>query len=425
MNAKKLLASLDLSPSAEDIKTLRESTEKFTGELKKEIKKKRINAEVFVGGSYAKDTLVRKDVQDVDIFVRFDWRYDDISDMLEGVLKKARGKRKLSRIHGSRDYFKIRESRNLEFEVIPVARIKKPKEARNVTDLSYFHVNYVKKKIKKSPKLAHEIVIAKTFCRAQNAYGAESYIRGLSGYGVECLIINYGSFEKMARELAKANPREQIVLDPEKYYKSKSDVLLELNENKLGSPIVLVDPTWKERNVLAGLSAEKFEKLKKALSEFLRRPSEKFFEIKEFDAKELASEAKKKKAEFLHIKLKTDRQEGDIAGTKLKKFADFIASELEPYFDIKKKEFVYDEKQGGDAYYIAKSKREIERIGPPARFSEHAAAFKKANKIVFEKNGILHAKIKIKGSAKEFAKKLIKKLGKKTKEMDVTKIKII
>lgn len=426
MSIKSVLSKLNFAPSEAEIGYLKAEAKKFLSLLEGEIKKQRVKAEAFVGGSFAKSTLVEKEKQDIDVFVRFDWRYDDISDMLERILKNIARKAqvKIKRVHGSRDYFNAEVSRKLAFEVVPVTRIKKPKEARNVTDLSYFHVNYVKKKMNKNAKLAREIVLAKTFCRAQNAYGAESYIRGFSGYGVECLIIAYGSFEKMARELAKAETGERIVLDPEKYYKSKNEVLFELNESKIGSPIVLVDPTWKERNVLAGLSAEKFEKFQIALKNFLKHPSEKFFEMRGLDVKALESEAKKKKAEFLHIKLKTDRQEGDIAGTKMKKFADFIASEIEPYFEIIKKEFAYDEGQEGDAYYIAKSKKEIVKTGPPLKMAKHALAFRKANKNVYEKNGILHAKIIISGSAKEFARKLIKKLGNKIKEMDVTGIKV-
>ena len=137
------------------------------------------------------------------------------------------------------------------------------------------------------------------------------------------------------------------MIDAEKQYKNKKDVFFEINESKLNSPIILVDPTWKERNALAGLSSETFEKFRAAATAFLKKPSEEFFRKKEIDEKELKKEAKKLKAEFLHIKLETDRQEGDIAGTKLKKSADFLAEEMSKYFIILKKEFEYDDKQEG------------------------------------------------------------------------------
>ena len=54
--------------------------------------------------------------------------------------------------------------------------------------------------------------------------------------------------------------------------------MLNLNESKLQSPIVFVDPTFKERNALAALSRETFEKFKKASKVFLRAPSKRYFE---------------------------------------------------------------------------------------------------------------------------------------------------
>ncbi|MBD3252791.1 hypothetical protein GF386_03610, partial [Candidatus Pacearchaeota archaeon] len=54
-----------------------------------------------------------------------------------------------------------------------------------MTDLSYFHVNHILKKIKKNKNLSDEIRLAKKFAYSQNCYGAESYIHGFSGYALE------------------------------------------------------------------------------------------------------------------------------------------------------------------------------------------------------------------------------------------------
>lgn len=421
MSVSRVLEKLDLFPEKEVVSHLKEETKKFVESLKTEINKEQIEAEVFVGGSFAKGTLIKKEEFDVDVFVRFDWKIERISEILEKVLRKICKKNEIKKVHGSRDYFQIKKGKNIIFEIVPVGKISKPCEMRNVTDLSYFHVNYVRKRLVKD--MGREVVLAKAFCRAQNVYGAESYIHGFSGYGLECLIINYKTFEKMLRELAKVKGR--LILDPEKKFKKKEDVLFEINESKLQSPIILVDPTWKERNVLAALSKETFEKFQKAAKEFLKNPSEKFFMHKKIDKKELESSARKAKAELVHIKLKTDRQEGDIAGSKLRKFAEFLAFEIAKQFEVKAKEFEYDESKSGDLYLILKSKGEIVRVGPPLKLKEHAAAFKKANKNTFVKNGILQAKIKVNYSAKKFAEKLKKELSSKMKEMSITHFEIV
>ncbi len=423
MNTRKILSELDLAPSKEEMLTLKKSTEDFLVLLGNELKRSKVNAEVFLGGSFAKGTLIKKKVYDVDIFVRFDWEYDAPSVLLEKILNVICKKNNLvlNKIHGSRDYFNIAEGKNMIFEVVPEAKIKRPKEARNVTDLSYFHVNYIKKNM--NSKIANEIRIAKAFCHAQRVYGAESYIHGFSGYGLECLIIYYKSFEKMLRELAKA--KDRIIIDPARHYKKKEEVLFEMNESKLRGPIILVDPTWKERNVLSALSNETFDKFQKAAKAFLKNPSTKFFIKNEFDYAIIESLAKKNKAEFLKLMIKTDRQAGDIAGTKLKKFADFIVTEIEKYFNVSKWAFEYGDKNSARLYIVLKSRGEIVKIGPPLKMKKHVAAFKKENKKTFEKNGMIHSRIQINFSAEEFIRRFKNKDGKKIKEMGISALNLI
>ena len=422
MAVKDVLKSIDFSVPEEDEKIIREDTKVFLSALKSEIEKKKISAVPFLGGSFAKGTLAKKEIYDVDIFMRFDWKNEYISDILEGLLKDVTKKLglKLQKLHGSRDYFRIGSGKYV-FEVIPVMLIRKPREARNVTDLSYFHVNYVKKKVN-GTNLGGEIALAKRFCEANKIYGAESYIQGFSGYAIECLVIHYKSFEKMLKELSKV--KERIILDPEKLYKKKEDVLFEINESKLHSPVILVDPTWKERNVLAALSQSTFEKFQEAANAFLKRPSKSYFEKKKFDIGYFEKLAKKRKGEVVHVKLKTDRQEGDVAGTKMKKFSNFLGKQIGRYFEVLEKEFEYAGGKAGDAYYVVKSRGEVVKIGPPSKLEKHAAKFKKENKKTFEKNGLLHAKVKVDFSANDFVKKFVKENKGKVKEMAIVDLKV-
>jgi tRNA nucleotidyltransferase (CCA-adding enzyme) len=91
-----------------------------------------------------------------------------------------------------------------------VKKISKPKEAENITDLSYSHVNYIKKRIK-NKKILDEIRIAKAFCYATNTYGAESYIGGFSGYAIELLVYHYGSFLKFIKAISKLDGKKEII----------------------------------------------------------------------------------------------------------------------------------------------------------------------------------------------------------------------
>jgi tRNA nucleotidyltransferase (CCA-adding enzyme) len=415
-----------IRPEKEEEKVFSQATKDFTSELKKELKKNDNVAEVFVSGSFAKGTMVRKDQYDIDILLRFDWQYDNISDISEKVLKNLckRLDIKLERVHGSRDYFKAYHRDGGYFEIIPVTKIKKPNEEKNVTDLSYFHVPYVKKKIK---GLEDELRLAKTFCYAQNVYGAETYVRGFSGYALELLIIKYRSFTKMLRELSKVKLGERLIIDIEKKYKRKNDVFIELNENKLHSPVILIDPTYKERNALAALGYETFRNFQKAARGFLKRPNKSYFVEKSVNIEELKRRAKKNKADFLRVRIKTDKQEGDIAGTKLKKFHYLLENELRKYFKLIHHEFHYDEKQGADIYMIVKSRKEVVHIGPPLRFKKHVQAFKKEHRDTYEKNKFVHARIKVTFSAKGFVDAWRKQRTNKRmmKEMGITGLKIL
>lgn len=416
-----------VKPSKKDILELKKLSNNFIEKLKGELKEYEHGGEVFIGGSFAKGTLMKKDSYDIDVFVRFSWKYDDISDLLEKPLRNIvkRERLEMERLHGSRDYFRIySKNHKAYFEVIPVTKIRRPSEERNVTDLSYFHVAYGKRKLK---GLEDEVIIAKAFFHTQGVYGAETYVRGFSGHALELLIMHYKSFEKMLKELCKVKKGERIIIDMEKHYKGRN-ALIELNEAKLQSPIILIEPTYKERNALASLSRETFERLQDSARGFLKKPSKAYFEERKLDAEKLRKIAKNKKAEFMHIRISTDRQPGDIAGTKLKKFHYFIEKEIRKYFELLEHHFVYSGKQDADVYLIVKSKGEIVQIGPPMhtkQLRKHIKAFKERHPgRTFVRNNILHARIKVDFTGKEFIGKMDRDKD-LLSEMGITEMKIL
>jgi len=141
----------------------------FMQKLKNELKKNKINADVMLGGSAAKGTILKNNF-DCDIFVRFNKTYRDqnskLSDILETALKPWKN---LVRVHGSRDYFNIRLD-NINYEIIPVLLVKFPKDALNVTDMSPLHVSWINSELRKKPALRDEIRLAKVLCIANDLY---------------------------------------------------------------------------------------------------------------------------------------------------------------------------------------------------------------------------------------------------------------
>lgn len=420
-----------IKPSRQELEKIAELTKELKQKLEAGLKKHRIKAYVFIGGSLAKNTIIRKDRYDIDIFIRFPCKeYSDRNYALSDILEKALQGMKYKRIHGSRDYFHVQISKAnmpILFEIVPVLAIKKPQEARNVTDLSFFHVNYVSKHI--NEKIADEIRIAKAFCYAQNCYGAESHIQGFSGYAIEVLVLHFKSFMSFVRTAAKwqgmLKRGEKIVIDPAKHYKNADEVLLQINEAKLVSPIVLVDPTYAARNVTASVSADTLTRFIQACKAFIAKPNIKFFEKKEIDAEELKKIARRKKALLAVLIAETKKADENVAAAKLRRFFDFVVFLMEKNsFGILQKEIEFKKKEA--TFYILYKKPSAGLIvaGPPINLVENLINFKKKYKKVFVKNGKAFAKTERKIKDIKDVENFVKKSS-EMRDMEISKFKLI
>jgi len=361
------------------------------------------DAEPILGGSGAKGTWIRA-ANDADIFIMFDAKKyagkdEQLSDVLEKELKRSfKG---LERLHGSRDYFQVKEP-NFTFEMVPIIKIKDSKDAINITDVSPLHATFVKSAIKKNKKLADEIRLIKQFCKSNKVYGAESYINGFSGYMCELLGIYYGSFMKLVQAASKWKDKE--IIDIKNFYKGKN-VLMEMNKSKTYSPIILVDPVQKDRNAAAALSSEKYEIFIKKAREFLKNKSIRYFEENRFDAEKL-------KKDSIVVEIEVLEGKEDIIGAKLIKVFNLIKGKLiKEEFDIKDLGWFWD--KGKKAYFYFKIPKDLDNIqiieGPPIKMERFAEDFKKKHKNTFVKNNIVYAKEKRKFTkAKDSIKNLLK-----------------
>ena len=420
MNSQKIKSVLKevlkkINPSKEELGRINSETQDFLKKVKEKIKGMRLDAEVFIGGSFAKKTIIKKGIYDVDIFVRFGKKNKDISGLTEKILDGFNA----VKIKGSRNYFRV-DRDGFFMEIIPVLKIKKPESAENVTDLSYFHVRYIKRKLK--GKILDEVKIAKAFYHANGCYGAESYVKGFSGYALELLIQHYGSFLKFIKALEKINRKE--VIDIERHFKNRNESLMNINESKIQSPVVLIDPTYKERNVLAALSNETFEIFRKACRKFLKNPSLEMFEKKDADFEKNKAVAKKKKLDFILVEIKTEKQEGDIAGTKLLKFYNHLGEEIEKFYIAKNREFEYNGEKTAKCFFAVKSREKILIKGPRMNQKENIQRFKKTHRKTFVKSGRIFSKEKINFNLKQFIEFWKQKNQRKMNEMSVSGMEI-
>lgn len=368
--------------------------EAFIKELNRLLKGASLSATAVLGGSTAKGTFLRGD-HDIDVFVRFDLRYASasLSDLLAPLLPSA------ERIHGSRDYFQLRRHGYL-FEVVPVLLVRRPEEARNVTDMSPLHVAYVVDAIRRDPALADEIRLAKQFCKSIKVYGAESYINGFSGHVLDLLIIRYGSFLKLLKRAARWG--DLVVLDPAGHH---VDPRFSLNVSKRLGPMILVDPIQPQRNAAAALSRPSFERFKEAAQAFLEQPALKYFTIEPLTPSRIKAEYARRKHGFgMRTKLiifATEAHPGkdDVVATKLLKLHEHIVRLAGVHgFTVLDEGFEYDRgKRNALHYLVFKSERlsaTQEQTGPPLSSKADARKFRAKHADATERGGRLYAKVR-------------------------------
>ena len=381
LNKKKtnqiLAAVLEEITPPKDDSTLKDINN-FLSEAETEAKKLKIKAKPLLGGSFAKNTWLKGDY-DVDVFFAFDLKYQkqNISELLKKILAKFNPEQ----IHGSRDYFHIKNK--VCIEVIPVLNIKSSRDAQNVTDFSLWHVNWANKKGK---KLKKDIRLAKKFCKSQRVYGAESYIRGFSGHVLDILVIHYKGFLPLIK--AATRWKQKVIIDTENHYKGKA--LQYLNKSKTESPLVVVDPVQPGRNASAAISEEQFDKFISSAKSFVKTPSLKFFKPQQIDEAQLS-----KKGTLIKIKIEPLQGAENVTGVKLVRAGEYIKKALQP-FEIIHTDWEWNKKDAAIFYFVIK-KKELQKQfvvkGPPLKFKEHCERFRKAHEKTFTKTKNIYATI--------------------------------
>lgn len=334
--------------------------------------------EVFLGGSFAKKTHINNDF-DIDVFVRFPDN-KNISKRLKKILDKATISYK--EIPGSRNYFEVKA--DYTYEIVPVKKVKTPKEAENVIDLSPFHVKYFNDNA--TNKIRDEVRLLKQFLKANNLYGSETHIKGFSGHTVDLLTLHYKSFLKIIK--AAQNWSEEVVIDMENIHEFP---LMTLNKSKLKSPLIMVDPTDPYRNASAALSKENFDKFKKLAKEFLKKPSKKFFE-----KKPLLTRTKQKTNKNLYIiDVKPLNRTKNISAAKARKAYENIIKEIQNLdFTIEYTDWEFNEENTQIVLTVTKETIPKTKVieGPPSNLETHAKKFREKHDSIHEKNNVLHAK---------------------------------
>ncbi|MBD3318797.1 hypothetical protein GF342_02720 [Candidatus Woesearchaeota archaeon] len=367
-----------LRPSPTHEKAYQHTIGLFLTQINKQLQATHLKAKAVLGGSFAKGTWLAEEF-DVDIFVLFDNSYPDteLSDLLERALQPFSP----TRVHGSRDYYHIND-KTIRYEIVPVTAIDKPEQARNVTDFSPLHVQWVQKN---AGTLRDDIRVAKQWFKAQRLYGAESYLHGFSGHVLDILVIHYKGFLALLRKSKEWTA--PVILDPEKHYKGR--ILHHLNKSKTQGPLIIVDPLDKTRNAAAAVGQNTFIRFKKQAQAFLDAPSADAFTLPVITIKEL-----KTKADII-IEAKAKKGKVDVVGTKLYKVHEHLIRALQD-FKIITADWHWKPGKTALLWYTVKHhtlSKTKEVQGPPLNIKEAVKRFKQKHPRTYEKSGRLYATV--------------------------------
>lgn len=316
------------------------------------------HTKISLGGSSAKGTWLKNN-HDIDIYIKFNKKKYEGVDIAEVLKDAIQG----TVLHGSRDYLQIQRGQ-YTIELIPILDISKVEQAKNITDISPFHAKWVNK----HKKYKKDIMLAKAFAKASGFYGAESFIKGFSGYAMEVLTIHYKGFKNLLKNASLWGSR--TIIDTEKHHKKK----VQLNEAKMLSPIIVVDPVQSTRNVTAVVSQEKYQLFKKKAKEYLKNPRKEMFVKKEFSLEEI-----QKKKGILILEAIPHEGKRDVIGAKLLQAFEYVREELKNN-DFLFKEANWHWKEGEKAYfyYVIKEQKlsdYVKHDGPPVEQKERLKHF--------------------------------------------------
>jgi len=292
-------------PSGEERRETLLFSNNLVKDLKGELRKAGLEAEVRVEGSIAKDTWLAGE-KDIDIFIlvpKAEGR-EAFSKVLE-VAKKVAGEDYLE-AYAEHPYIQA----NIEgfiVEFVPCFKLKSAKEVVSSVDRTPFHTLYVKRRL--NPQTKNEVLLLKRFMRGISAYGAELKVGGFSGYLCEVLVLHYRFFIDLLK--ASSDWLGGEVIDPEGYYKGREDEVQKI----FPEPLIVVDPVDKGRNVASAVRLDRLNEFIAASREFLKSPSLEFFypeEVKALTVDELTRTMDLKGSTLVFLKTGTVRAVPDV-----------------------------------------------------------------------------------------------------------------
>jgi len=337
MDYEKILSKI--TPTRQEKKAVKGFTNKLIKTINDIAEKKNIKAKAALVGSVAKGTWLKGEA-DIDIFIKFPLKTPKEKLKKHGLqlghecIRTMKGQAEEK--YAAHPYV-TGHIKGYEVDIVPCYDITDASQLKSAVDRTILHTRYIKKNLKKEQ--IKEVLLLKKFMKAIGAYGSEFKVGGFAGYLCELLIIAYENF-KGVLEAAALKWRKGQIIDIEghgtgKYFKN---------------PLIVIDPTDKNRNVAAALTQQKFSEFIIVARNFLENPKEDYFqEIKySHDKEKIHAKFKQRESKCIILEFNPPNVPADTLYPQLKKTMDTLVSHLSKEgFKVNRSSYWTDEKKNG------------------------------------------------------------------------------
>ena len=325
----------DIKPTDEEKKHVNDVSSYIMDFLQKTCNDKGIEANVTLVGSVAKNTAL-KGKSDIDIFIAFplDTEKKYLKEIgLDLAHECCEHFNSVAQHHFASHPYVTTDIEGCEVDIVPCYAIENGSQLKSAVDRTILHTRYVKENLTKSQE--DEVLLLKRFMAMTGTYGSEFKVGGFAGYLCELLIINYGNFENTLK--AAINWKYGEVLDLQGHGKPSI----------FKDPLIVIDPTDKNRNVAAALRLDKMAEFIQSARNYIFSDNKKdyFYPIiRDLNKQDIFEEFEKRNSDLIAIRFDIPDMPLDTLHPQLRKTCQALARKLKSEeFNVFKADYWSDE----------------------------------------------------------------------------------
>ena len=325
----------DIKPTAEEKQHVDKVSLDIMNFLQKACYEKGIDAKVALVGSVAKNTAL-KGKSDIDIFIAFplgtEKKYlkDKGLELAHLCCDEFGGK---AQHHFASHPYVTAEIGDCEVDIVPCYAIEDGSQLKSAVDRTILHTRYVKENLKESQE--DEVLLLKRFMAMTGTYGSEFKVGGFAGYLCELLIINYGDFESTLK--SAINWKYGHTIDLEGYGTA----------GNFKDPLIVIDPTDKNRNVGAALRLDKMAEFIQSARNYIFSDNKKdyFYPLKrDLNKEDILNEFKQRGSDLIAFRFDIPEMPLDTLHPQLRKTCEALERKLNSEeFNVFKADYWSDE----------------------------------------------------------------------------------